>query len=109
MGPVGKGEKLDWMEVWLWQQQDDGVAASSGRAGRHLGGQRRSPREKLPFGAEKGWMIQTALAKGSKQFVIGKPAVAMAVAMVTRKNGNRDVEHWAQGVSIRELRPADYY
>jgi hypothetical protein len=53
-------------------------------------------------------MIQTALAKGSKQFVKGKPALAMAIAMVTRKNGDKDVEHWLQGVSIRELRASDY-
>jgi hypothetical protein len=109
MGPVAKGDKLDSMEVWVWQQHDNGVALSTGKAGEHLGGPKRSPREKLPFGAEKGWMIQTALAKGSKQFVKGKPALAMAIAMVTRKNGKKDVEHWMQGVSIRALRESDYY
>jgi hypothetical protein len=109
MGPVAKGDKLDSMEVWVWQQHEDGVALSTGKAGEHLGGPKKSPREKLPFSAEKGWMIQTALAKGSKQFVKGKPALAMAIAMVTRKNGEKDVEHWMQGVSIRALRDSDYY
>src|SRR5918998_3186944 len=104
MGPVAKGDKLDSMEVWVWQQHEDGVALSTGKAGEHLGGPKRSPREKLPFSAEKGWMIQTSLAKGSKQFVKGKAALAMAIAMVTRKNGEKDVEHWMQGVSIRALR-----
>jgi hypothetical protein len=109
MGPVAKGDTLEWMEVWVWQQHDGGLAASSGRAGRHLGGPRRSPREKLPFTAEKGWMIQTALAKGSKQFVKGKPAAAMAIAMVKRKNGDQDVQQWMQGVRIREVEDRDYY
>jgi hypothetical protein len=109
MGPVAKGDTLESMEVWVWQQRDDGVALSTGKAGVHLGGPRRSPREKLPFSADKGWMVQTALSKGSKQFKKGEPALAMAIAVVTRKNGDKDVEHWMQGVSIRDLRQEDYY
>ena len=109
MGPVAAGDKLEWMEVWVWQQRKDGLAASSGVGGRHLGGPRRSPREKLPFTTDRGWMIQTALAKGSKQFVKGKPAVAMAIAMVTHENGEKDVQQWMQGVSIRALHDDDYY
>ena len=109
MGPVGDGEKVHWMEVWVWQQRDDGgFAVSSGRGGEHLGG-KKSPRETLPFKPEKGWMIQTALAKGSKQFKVGQPALIMAIARVTRANGDLDVQHWMQGVRIRELRPSDYY
>lgn len=99
MGPVAKGDKLESMEVWVWQLHEDGVALSTGRAGKHLGG-KRSPREKPPFTADKGWMIQTGLAKGSKQFDEGRPALAMAVAVVTHKNGDKDLEHWAQGVLI---------
>jgi hypothetical protein len=107
MGPVAKEDKLESMEVWVWQQRDDGIALSTGRAGVHLGG-RRSPREKLPFGSAKGWMVQTALAKGSKQFEKGRPAAAMAIAVVTRKDGTKDIEHWAQGVRIRALADDDY-
>ena len=107
-GPVGDGERIPWMEVWVWQQRDDGVAVSSGRGGVHLGG-KKSPREKMPFTPEKGWMIQTALAKGSKQFVVGKPALAMAIARIKRANGDLDVQHWMQGVTIRELYADDYY
>jgi hypothetical protein len=108
MGPVGAGEKVHWMEVWVWQQRDDGFAVSSGRGGEHLGG-KKSPREALPFKPGKGWMIQTALAKGSKQFKVGKPALVMGIARVTRANGEQDVQHWTQGVTIRDLKPSDYY
>lgn len=99
MGPVAKGDKIGSMEVWVWQQLDDSFALSTGKAGVHLGG-KRFPSEKLPFSAKEGWMIQTALAKGSKQFVKHKPALAMAIAVVTRGDGEKDVEHWMQGVLI---------
>ena len=100
MGPVAKGDKIGAMEVWVWQEREDGFALSTGKAGVHLGG-KKLPAEKLPFSSEKGWMIQTALAKGSKQFVKDKPALAMAIAVITRKDGEKDVQQWMQGVLIR--------
>ena len=100
MGPVAKGVEIESMEVWVWQERKNGFALSTGKAGVHLGG-KELPAEKLPFGHKKGWMIQTALAKGSKQFVKDKPALAMAIAVLTRKDGEKEVEQWMQGVLIR--------
>jgi hypothetical protein len=99
MGPVADGDKLTWMRVWVWQQAGKRVAAASGTSGEHLGG-RTSSKEKLPFTDKKGWMIQTELEPGSQQFSAGKPALAMAMAMVKHADGSKGVEQWSQAVAI---------
>jgi hypothetical protein len=109
MGPVAPGVKLTWMRVWVWQLNGDQVAASTGTSGEHIGGPRKSPREKLPFTDGKGWMIQTALEPGSDQFAKGKPALATAMAIVEHEDGSTGVEHWSQAVKMRDLRKSDYY
>ena len=100
MGPVADGDKLTWMRVWVWQQDGKRVAAASGTSGEHLGGRRRSSKEKLPFTGKKGWMIQTELEPGSQQFSAGKPALANAMALVEHADGTKSVEQWSQAVSI---------
>ena len=99
MGPVADGDKLTWMRVWVWQHDGKRVAAASGTSGEHLGGA-KSSNEKLPFTPKKGWMIQTELEPGSQQFSAGKPALAMAMAMVKHADGSKGVEQWSQAVAI---------
>ena len=41
MGPVGTGDTIIWMRVWVWQQDGDNIAASAGQRGR--AGSRRPP------------------------------------------------------------------
>jgi hypothetical protein len=100
MGPVAPGDSLTWMRVWVWQQVDDQVAASSGTSGTHLGSHPPSDMETLPFTDDKGWMIQTELEPGADQFVGGEPALAMAMALVQHSDGTSDVEQWSQAVSV---------
>jgi hypothetical protein len=99
MGPVAPGEKITWMRVWVWQKAGKRLAASAGTSGEHLGGRKRSPKEQLPFTDKREWMIQTALEPGSQQFAKGKPALAMATAIIER-DGSQDVETWSQAVMI---------
>jgi hypothetical protein len=87
------------MRVWVWQKVGKRLATSAGTSGEHLGGRDPSPKEELPFTSKREWMIQTALEPGSQQFAKGKPALAMAMAIVER-NGSRDVETWSQAVMI---------
>ena len=108
MGPVADGDKLTWMRVWIWQLDGAKVAASSGTSGTHLGGPKEVPREKPPYTPKKGWMVQTELEPGSKQFSKGKPALASALAMVKHKDGSTDVEHWSQAILVRGLDDDDY-
>ena len=104
MGPVASGDTLTWMRVWVWQQDGTQLAASAGTSGEHLGGHGVSDREELPFTDAKGWMIQTELEPGSDQFTEGKPALAMAMAIV-ENGGSRDVETWSQAVMIGSGHP----
>jgi hypothetical protein len=102
MGPVAPGDTVHSMRVWVYQQVGTQVAASSGNGGEHLGGHPMSDRESLPFTDELGWMIQTELEGESAQFTKGKPALATAMAIVEHKDGSKDVEHWSQGILIRQ-------
>lgn len=99
MGPVAPGDEITWMRVWLWQKSSKRLAVCAGTSGDHLGGRRESPKEKLPFTDKREWMIQTELEPGSKQFAKGKPALAMAMAIIER-DGSQDVETWSQAVMI---------
>ena len=106
MGDVEEGDELTWMRVWVWQQVGDNRAASTGLSGQHLGGHKVSQMEKLPFTSKLGWMIQTKLEPGSAQFVSGKAAEAMALALVTHADQTSEVQQWNQGVLI-EGKPGD--
>lgn len=100
MGPVADTDTLTRMRVWVWQVDGEKVAASSGISGEHLGAHPLSPREQLPFTSAKGWMVQTELEPGSAQFSEGKPALAMALALVTAADGTNDVLQWNQAVMV---------
>jgi hypothetical protein len=109
MGPVAATDTITWMRVWVWQVAGKKVAASSGVSGAHPGAHRLGPTEELPFTAAKGWMVQTQLEPGSEQFSEGKPARAMAMALVTNDDGTEeDVLEWSQAVLVRGHRNHEY-
>jgi hypothetical protein len=99
MGPVAPGDTLNWMRVWVWQQDGERVAASAGTSGEHLGGHEPTERERIPFTEDREWMIQTELEPGSDQFSDQKPALAIAMALVER-DGTVDVQTWSQAVMV---------
>lgn len=101
MGPVSEDDLIEWMRVWVWQQDGDVRAASTGLSGQHLGGHAESPKERLPFEPGSTWMIQTKLEPGSAQFVVGRAAMAMAMALVSHpKDNTSEVQQWSQGVLV---------
>src|SRR5215207_3777180 len=104
MGPIGSGDEIVWMRVWVWQQDGDNVPASSGNAGDHVpGAHALEPAEKPPFVApkEEKWMVQTALEKDSPKFNHEKPALVQAIALV-KNRGDSDIVQWSQAVGLRE-------
>jgi hypothetical protein len=105
MGPVAEDDQIDWMRVWVWQQDGPKRSWSSGLSGQHLGGHDESSKERLPFEPGSTWMIQTKLEPGSAQFTVGKPATAMALALVTHPDNTSDVQQWSQGVVIEDVAP----
>jgi hypothetical protein len=98
MGPVGDGDTLTWMRVWVHQRAGGRVAAASGTSGEDA----RTQAEHRPF--RERWMIRTGLEPGSDQF-LGAPATALALALVTRADGSKDVEQWSQEVTIDTQAP----
>lgn len=94
MGPT-KGENLLSMHVWVFQNLDGGLALASG-----------DKREQPEFTQEPEprWKVRTVLDPQSEQFVEGKPAVAVAIALV-RRDGSTDVHQWSQAVEIVKESP----
>jgi hypothetical protein len=100
MGPVAPGETLISVQAWVFQTAGTKVVAASGTGGKHVRGAHPLAKEdRPPF--QGRWMAQTALEKGSDQFVKGKPALAVAMAIVERGDGSRDIEYWTQAVAVR--------
>ena len=108
MGPVGDGDTLIWMRVWVWQQDGESVAACGGH-------QRRAPRRRTAspragaaslHAQDRDWMIQTELEPGSKQFSNGKPALARRWRSSSTATAAIDIEQWSQAVMVgsQELR-----
>jgi hypothetical protein len=104
MGPIGDGDKLIWMRVWVWQQDGDNVvAASAGNAGEHVpGAHALSADQKPPFAKPPDrWMVQTKLEPESADFNIEKPVLVQAMALV-ENGGDRSIVQWGQAVALRE-------
>jgi hypothetical protein len=93
MGPIDPGVTIDWMRVWILQKDGDKVAVATGTSSRHVDGDDERP----PY--QRRWKIRTELERRSDPFT-GHRATAVAMAMITRPDGSRDVEHWSQPVAI---------
>jgi hypothetical protein len=103
MGPIGTGDRLIWMRVWVWQQDGNVVIASSGNSGDHVHGAHPLKGDQMPpFAApETQWMVQTGFEPTSGQeYDVGKPALAQALALVER-DGEQAIVQWSQAVALR--------
>jgi hypothetical protein len=94
MGPA-KGEELLSMHVWVFQNLDSGLALATG-----------DKREQPVFTEvpEPRWKVRTVLDPESEPFAVGKPALAVAIALV-RRGGTTDLHEWSQAVDIVEESP----
>jgi hypothetical protein len=94
MGPA-KGEDLLSMHVWVFQNLDSGLALATG-----------DKREQPVFTEipEPRWKVRTVLDPQSEPFAVGKPALAVAIALV-RRDGTTDVHEWSQAVDIVDQSP----
>ena len=92
MGNTADGHSLSCMHVLLLQDVGGRVATATGVSGRLTRKDRPKKRGR--------WVVNTELAKGSKQFVAGKPALAMAMAISKDEDGGTEIERWSQAVTI---------
>jgi hypothetical protein len=92
MGGVAPGDSLTSIHVLLVQDADGRVATATGTSERLI-------RADNPPQPER-WVVNTELEHGSDQFAVGKPAMAMAMAVVNHKDGGTEIDRWSQAVSI---------
>ena len=106
MGPIGDGDTLIWMRVWVWQQDGDDVAASAGNAGEHVPGAHALAADQMPPFAhpQERWMVQTKFEPQSAHFNVAKPALVQAMALV-ENGGDRSIVQWGQAVALRQPGP----
>ena len=102
MGPVGDGDTLLWIEVWIWQQDGHNLAASAGSAGDEVpGAHPLDPDDRPPFAhPRERWMVETELEHVSADFTTEKPALVQAMALV-ENGGERRIVQWGQAVTLR--------
>jgi hypothetical protein len=89
MGPT-MGDTPSSMHVWVFQHTPSGLALASGDT-------RNEPQ--FTTDPEPRWRVRTVRDPASKEFVLNEPAVAMAIALVSRGN-TTDVHQWSQAVKI---------
>lgn len=95
MGDEADGQSLTSVHVLLCQHAEGRVARATGVSGQS--GQLTRADKPVPAGR---WVVNTQLEKGSEQFVVGKPAFAMAMAFTERADGGIDIDRWGQAVTI---------
>jgi len=102
MGPVGDDETILWMRVWVWQQDGEHVAASTGNAGEQVQGAHGLDEDDRPPFAHprERWMVQTKLEPVSADFTDEKPALVQAFALVER-GADRSIVQWSQAIALR--------
>jgi hypothetical protein len=103
MGPIGTGDNIIWIRAWVWQQDGDNLAASSGNAGEHVpGAHPLSAEQQPPFATPKPlWMVQTKLEPLSADYTTAKSALVQAFALV-ENGGDQNIIQWSQAVALRE-------
>lgn len=92
MGGVAPGDSLTSIHVLLVQDAGGKVATATGSSQRLFRADRPPERER--------WVVNTELEEGSGQFAVGKPAMAMAMAVVKHEDGGIEIDRWSQAVSI---------
>jgi hypothetical protein len=95
-GPVGDGEELAWVAVWIYQNYGRGKAAIAAGASRYDATRQA---ERPPFRGT--WTVRTRLERHSDPFKPGKPALATAIAAVKLPGGEKEAYWWSEAVSIK--------
>jgi hypothetical protein len=94
-GPVGDGEELAWVAVWIYQNYGNGKAAIAAGASRYDATRQA---ERPPF--QGTWTVRTQLTRNSDPFKPGRPALATAIAAVNLPDGAKEAYWWSEAVSI---------
>jgi hypothetical protein len=93
-GPIDGGGTILSMQIWLVQNNANGVAIATGRSGEGLG----TPPETPPYQGK--WMVRTGLDKASAEFTTDRPVMAWAIAVMKAPEGPVSVDQWTEAVTL---------
>ena len=107
-GPVGVGEPLRWVYVWIIQngeeENDQGetvtwAAAADGES------PDETPAEKAQWASatatQQMWTVETHMMDDSDEFRTDRAAIATALALVDRADDTREAYWWTEAVKLR--------
>jgi hypothetical protein len=101
-GPVGNGERLRWVYVWIFQNGESGrttwAAAADGR-GPSYGSDPDAWRSAT--GDKHKWSVKTKMLEDSDAFRTNRAATATALALVDRDDGTQEAYWWTEAVLLK--------
>jgi hypothetical protein len=101
-GPVGDGERLRSVYVWILQNGETRnttwAAAAEGK-GPSYGADVEAWGDATK--AKHKWTVETKMLKGSGRFRTNRAALATALALVDRKDGTLEAYWWTEAVLLQ--------
>lgn len=104
-GPVEDGEKLIWAYVWIIQNGEDrrGKTWAAAAYAESPEAYRASKQWEKATEKDHVWRLETEMAHDSDKFRTNRAALATAMALVDRGQGERDVYWWTEAVLLKQL------
>jgi hypothetical protein len=102
-GPVADGEKLIWAYVWIIQNGEarGGETWAAAAYAESPGAYRASKQWEKGTEKDHVWRLETEMAHDSDAFRANTAALATAMALVDRGEGERDVYWWTEAVKLK--------
>lgn len=87
-GPIDSGDVITWIQVWIFQNPRRGrTAAAAGESG-------------WDDEFKRKWHVDTEMVQGSGTFEEGKPAQAMALALIKRGGRTKEFYWWSEPIML---------
>jgi hypothetical protein len=102
-GPVPDGEKLVWAYVWIIQNGEDRRGRTWAAAAYAESPEAKRAAKQWETRTERDhvWRLDTEMTHDSDKFRTNTAALATAMALVDRGQGERDVYWWTEAVKLR--------
>jgi hypothetical protein len=107
-GPMGPGDKIHWIYVWVIQNREGRSRTSAAAAygqypeEEHSESSQKRTKESRPL-VGKSWKVPTEMAHPGDKFAAG-PAIATSMALIEREDKSREVYWWTEAVELMKPR-----
>jgi hypothetical protein len=104
-GPVGEGERLRWVYVWIFQNGEEGNTTWAAAAdGESPEGSPDADQWAAATKSDEKWEVETEMMHDSDAFRTDRAATATALALVDRADGTTDAYWWTEAVLLKPPR-----